>query len=69
MAHKTANLTLRIDPKLKAEAETLFTAMGLTMAAALNIFLLQAVRQNKIPFEISNEPNKITVAAIEESEK
>jgi len=53
----------------KAQAESLFEELGLSTATACNIFLKQAVRQGKIPFEISTyTPNKTTIAAMRESE-
>ena len=70
MASKTTNLNLRIDPILKKQAETLFDELGLSTATACNIFIKQAVRQGKIPFEIAVElPNKTTIAAMKEAEK
>ena len=70
MATKTTNLNIRIDPKLKEQAENLFEELGISTATACNIFLKQAVRQRKIPFEIAaNVPNKATVAALREAEK
>jgi len=40
------------------------------MKTAFNIFVRQAVRQGKIPFEISlNIPNVETIAAMEEADK
>ena len=69
MSTKTTNLNLRIDPILKGQAEMLFDELGLSISAACNIFIKQAVRQGKIPFEITtNVPNKITIAAMKESE-
>jgi DNA-damage-inducible protein J len=69
MATKTTNINLRIDPVLKAQAERLFEELGLTTATACNIFLKQAVRQGKIPFEISSyTPNDTTLAALREAE-
>jgi len=70
MATKTTNLNLRIDPILKEQAEKLFDELGLSTATACNIFIKQAVRQGRIPFEIAtNIPNETTNAAMRESEK
>jgi DNA-damage-inducible protein J len=49
------NLNIRIDDTLKKQAETLFGELGLNMTTAFNIFVRQAVRQRKIPFEVSLE--------------
>ena len=46
------NLTIRIDEKIKQEAETLFNRIGLNMSAAINVFFRQAIREQSIPFEL-----------------
>lgn len=64
------NINVRVDEKTKKEAEELFERLGLTMSAAMNVFLKQAVREQGIPFSISlNTPNAETLAAIEECEQ
>jgi DNA-damage-inducible protein J len=45
-----------MDQDLKAQADRLFADMGLTMTAALTVFVKAAVRQGKIPFEITGDP-------------
>jgi DNA-damage-inducible protein J len=65
----SVNISIRMDKELKQQAENLFSALGMNMTTALNIFLRQAVRQRKIPFEISlNTPNASTPAAFKEAE-
>ena len=49
---KVTNITIRIDPDIKVEAETLFNKLGMSMSGAVNIFLRQAIRLQAIPFEI-----------------
>jgi DNA-damage-inducible protein J len=49
------NINIRIDSGLKKQAEALFKEMGMNMSTAFNIFARQAVRQRKIPFEVSVE--------------
>ena len=67
MANNTTNLSIRMDTKLKKQAEQLFKELGMNMTTALNIFLIQAVRQGKIPFEISVDiPNAETIKAMED---
>ena len=64
----TTNLTVRLDSKLKQDAETLFNELGMTLSGAVNVFLRQAVRVQGIPFEIRREqPNKATLAAMKEA--
>ncbi|MCR4562250.1 MAG: type II toxin-antitoxin system RelB/DinJ family antitoxin [Bacilli bacterium] len=48
-------ITVRLDHATKREAEVLFAELGMSMSAAITIFLKQAVREGKIPFEIKRE--------------
>lgn len=52
----TTSITIRMDEKLKKQAEIIFDEMGLNMTTAFTIFTKAVVRQNKIPFEISADP-------------
>lgn len=49
------NVNIRMDEGLKKEAEYLFSELGLNMTTAVNIFVRQAVRQGKIPFELTTK--------------
>ncbi|GHT81424.1 DNA-damage-inducible protein J [Spirochaetia bacterium] len=49
------NINIRMDDGLKKQAEALFSDLGMNMTTAFNIFVRQAIRQRKIPFEISAE--------------
>ncbi|WP_026043440.1 type II toxin-antitoxin system RelB/DinJ family antitoxin [Treponema primitia] len=49
------NINIRMDEGLKKQAESLFSELGMTISTAFNVFVRQAVRQRKIPFEISAE--------------
>ena len=48
--------TLRIDDKLKADCDTVFDDLGISMTSAIMLFLKQVVRTRGIPFEISCMP-------------
>ena len=52
----TTSVTIRMDEKLKQQAENLFADMGMNMTTALTVFVKTAVRQGKIPFEIAADP-------------
>ncbi|MCI9457826.1 MAG: type II toxin-antitoxin system RelB/DinJ family antitoxin [Oscillospiraceae bacterium] len=52
----STSVTIRMDENLKRRAEALFEDMGLNMTTAVTVFVKAAVRQNKIPFEISGDP-------------
>ena len=60
----TTNLSIRLDRELKDQADQVFSAMGMSLTTAIPVFVRQAVRQKKIPFEISlsdNENRPITM--------
>lgn len=70
MASTTTNISIRMDSNLKAQAEALFSELGMNLTTAFNIFVRQSLREGGIPFEISlNQPNKETVAAMLEAER
>ena len=59
---------IKIDPALKKESQELFESFGLSLSAAINMFLRQAVREHAIPFRIGNPlPNAETIKAIEDA--
>lgn len=63
------NVTIRMDEELKREAAILFDDLGISLNQAVTLFVKQAVREQKIPFEISkNVPNKETLDAFREIE-
>lgn len=51
-----ANVTIRMDAQLKKQAEALFADMGMNMTTAFTLFAKAAVRQGRIPFEITGDP-------------
>ncbi len=65
-----ANINVRIDDKIKKEAEMVFENIGITPSAAINLFYKQVIRTNSIPFELKAEiPNEETLLALDELEK
>ncbi len=70
MAGTTTNISIRMDTELKAQADALFTELGMNLSTAFNIFVRQSLRKGRIPFDVSlNKPNKETVAAMLEAER
>ena len=58
---------IKIDPELKEQSQALFESFGLTLSAAENMFLRQAVREQAIPFRVGDPlPNAETIEAIQE---
>ena len=66
----TTNISIRMDSDLKAQAEDLFSELGMNLSTAFNIFVRQSLREGGIPFEIRmDQPNKETMAAMLEAER
>ena len=55
MAHST-QVSFRIDEEIKRSAENALNDMGLTMSAAITVFLKKVGREHRIPFEVSADP-------------
>lgn len=65
-----ANVNVRIDESIKADAEAVFSDLGLTPSTAINLFYKQVIRTQSIPFPIKlHKPKRKTIRAIKEAEK
>lgn len=65
-----ANVNVRIDSKLKKQAEEVFASLGISASSAINMFYRQVVRTSSIPFELKAEiPNETTLKALKEAEE
>ena len=51
-----AQISFRMDDDLKMAAEETFRSMGMTMSTAINIFVVQTVRNGQFPFVIKADP-------------
>ena len=49
---KTSNLHIRINPKIRQEAESILNATGLTLSSGIDIFFRNIIENGGIPFEI-----------------
>lgn len=66
---KTGTINIRIEPKLKKEAETTLNDLGMNIAEAVTIFLKQVVMTDSIPFAIKKPKySKEMIDAINEAE-
>lgn len=54
MAGSTTNINIQMDSDLKAQADALFGELGMDLSTAFNIFVRQALREGRIPFNISS---------------
>lgn len=66
-ATKNVNMNIRMDETTKKQAQQLFAEFGLDMTTAINMFLKQSVREQRIPFELKvHVPNSETLEAIKQ---
>lgn len=61
------NINIRIDEDLKKEFEAFCSEIGMNMTTAFCVFAKKAVRERRIPFEISAEPfySKANISELE----
>lgn len=65
---KTANISIRIEPEVKQDAEDLFGRFGISVTDAINIFLRTSIMEGGFPFAIRQPRfNAQTEAAIQEA--
>ena len=58
----TANINVRTDAKVKAQAQQIFEAIGLDLSTAVNLFLKQTVKANNLPFVVgTSHDGNVTV--------
>ena len=68
----TVNYTCRLDKTLRAQSDTLFASLGMSLNTAINVFLRKAVSIGGFPFEVTltkEIPNRETVEAMLEAER
>jgi DNA-damage-inducible protein J len=63
---KTTDVRCRIDEGLKDSATEVLSACGLTVSAAMRLFLLHVVSTRGLPFEV-NVPSEKTARALVQS--
>ena len=51
-----ANVQVRVDENLRAQAQLVASSMGIDLASAVRMFLVQMVRENRLPFQPSGDP-------------
>ena len=52
-------VTIRVDENAKQRFDKFCGDVGISMSAALNMFIYTVIREQKIPFEISSDREKI----------
>ena len=66
----TTNVTMRIDTKVKAQLQELMSDLGLDMTTFFTMAAKQAIREQRIPFEVARDNfNVETLEAFREVEE
>lgn len=47
------SVNIKMEESIRDQSKELFAKMGLDMTTAVNMFLITAIREKKIPFEVS----------------
>lgn len=53
------SVNIKMEQEIRDTAKALFNKMGLDMTTAVNLFLIQSIRQSSIPFEIKVDNESI----------
>ena len=53
---ETVNVTVRMERQTRDDAAKLFSKLGVSTTQAINMFLKQSVREQRIPFEVTARP-------------
>lgn len=53
---ETVNVTVRMERQTRDDAAGLFSGLGVSTTQAINMFLKQAVREQRSPFEVATRP-------------
>lgn len=56
-------ISIRTDADLKRDFERLCREIGMNMSTAFNIFMKKSIRENRIPFALTGEPDGDGIAA------
>ena len=65
---KTANINLRIEPHVTAQADAFFSSLGISITDAINVFLHASIMEGGFPFQ-PKQPryNRETLIAMQEA--
>ena len=66
---KSSAMSIRIDPEIKTQADSVLSYLGMTTSEAVNIFLRQVILNRGIPFAIKAPAyNDETLTALKDAE-
>lgn len=53
--NKNSSINIRVEDKLKEDAQEIFNELGLSMSSAITLFLTISIREGGIPFSLKLE--------------
>lgn len=53
---ETVNVTVRMERQTRDDAARLFSELGVSTTQAINMFLKQTVREQRVPFDVPARP-------------
>jgi len=65
---KTASISIKVEPKLKEEVDSIFKTLGISASEAINLFYSKVKALKRLPFK-SKTPNKETIQAFKDSDE
>lgn len=65
---RSGTVNVRIEPNIKAEAEEIFNAIGLSTATAINAFYRQVILRRGLPFNLTTVPAPPNLAHMSQDE-
>ena len=64
-----AVINIKIDQKIKIQAQKVAADLGLSLSSLLNAYLRQVVRTREVSFRLEEKPSARLIKSIEEAEK
>ena len=65
-----STINIRVNEQVKSDAKKLFAKFGLDLSTAINMFLIQSIREQGVPLDLHlHTPNEKTLKSIEDTEK
>jgi len=70
MIMDAASYTNLLDPELRSQSEAIYSALGVSLGTAINVFLKRSVAVGGFPFDVRLDvPNRETIEAMLEAER
>lgn len=65
----TAVVNVKVNPKVKKEAQRIAEELGFSISSLINGYLKQFIRTKAVDFSLNEEPSEYMIKNLEESEK